>query len=360
MTGTNLQKLQDIEGNVFGSAASEQGSASAVKIRIGNEQIKPIMLFRKESVETVPKHGRELKQPSGRDYLYWSMDESGTGSRDKYQPPKKYMPEGSSFQLVLSSRFIDEDALQKAVASLWMLVHFGGVGSRSRRTAGSLSADSSKEFEGLNFQLQNKTPLKIAEELLDGLKKAQKLMRLPPKTSLATPAFDVISLEVDTFQSWVLGPWDSSTEAVTAIGSSLRDFRTYSQPDHDEVYKWLNGSAISTVTRSAFGLPIPYKYSSGNKPQGVIQGKKDKIERRASPLWLKVSKTANGKYVVVATLFKSIFLPKGEQISATGVKNETGKIPPPISPPLDYTIIEDWISTTKKDSTKFKQVAEVA
>lgn len=357
-TGGNLTTLHEIESGVFGNAASEEGTASRVRISFEDEKLKPTELFKRQPVETVHKNGRDLKQPSGRDYLYWSMDESGTGNRNKYQPPKKYIPAGSSFDFVLSSRFLDEDALHKAVASLWMLVHFGGVGSRSRRTAGSLSASAPQAFNGLQFQLQSSLPEKIADNLYNSIQKAQTLIGLPLQPVKKIP-FDMISVNYDVFKSWVLGPWDSAIEAVSAIGSSFRDFRTYSQPDHDEVYKWLNGTRISTATRSAFGLPIPYKYSSGNRPQGVIQGKKDVIERRASPLWLKVSKTSNGKFVVVATLFKSTFLPKGEQLAVTGLHNENGNIPPKIDPPKDYSIVEDWIAEAKKETNRFKQIAEV-
>lgn len=357
-TGGNLTKLHKIESDVFGSAASEESTASRVRILFDEEKLKPVELFKRQPIEKVHKNGRDLKQPSGRDYLYWSMDESGGGNRNKYQPPKKYIPAGSTFDFVLSSRFLDEDALQKAVASLWMLIHFGGIGSRSRRTAGSLSAYIPQNFNNLQFQLQSNSPKKIADELYIGIQRSQELVGLSPQPVRKIP-FDMVSLNYDVFKSWVLGPWESAAEAVASIGSSFRDFRTYSQPDHDEVYKWLNGNKISTVKRSAFGLPIPYKYSSGNRPQGVIQGKKDVIERRASPLWLKVSKTSNGNFVVVATLFKSAFLPKDEKLAATGVRNESKKTPPAIDPPKDYSIVLDWIETAKKETSRFKQVGEV-
>jgi len=357
-TGGDVKSLHKIESSVFGSAASERGSASTVRVLVREENLQDARLFAKQPIEYVDKNGSRIPQPTGRDYLYWSMAESGGSNRDKYQPPKKYFPEGTSFQVILSAIPFADTALQKAIASLWVMVHFGGVGSRSRRTAGSLSAASPAEFSGLNFQLQSRTPTKIAEELYEGLKNAQQLLALSSKPINTIP-FDMISLEYDVFQSWVLGPWDTSAQAVTAIGKSLRNFRTYREPDHSAVFQWLNGSSISTVERSIFGLPIPYKYSTRTKPEGVIQGKKDVIERRASPLWLKISKTGGNtsKFVGVATLFKSAFLPKGEKIVLTGVKN--GGRPQPISPPFDFSLIEEWVETMKTDSENFKQVVEV-
>lgn len=356
-TGGDLKVLHEIESSVFGSAASEEGASSAVRVRISEQDLQSARLYQKQPTEYVEKNGVRIPQPAGRDYLYWSMAESGGNNRNRYQPPKKYNPEKSSFQIILSSMLQNEAALQKAVASLWTLVHFGGVGSRSRRTAGSISAISPAEFAGLNFQLQSNTPQKIAEELYEGLKKAQEMIGLPSKPVKAVP-FDMISLQYDIFQSWVLGSWNTSAEAVAAIGASLRDFRTYR---NDEVFKWLNGKTISTVERTAFGLPIPYKYSSGSKPEGVIQGKKDEIERRASPIWLKVSKTSGtpSKYIVVATLFKSEFLPKNQKLAATSVKNKTHATPPPIAPPKDYSLIEEWIEEARNDKANFNQVVEV-
>jgi len=359
-TGGNLDVLHDIENNVFGSAASEQGRSSSVRVLIREPKLQPAKLYEKQPTEHVKKNGTTIPQPTGRDYLYWSMAESGGNNKLRYQPPKKYYPEGTTFEMVLSAMFQNETALQKAAAALWMLVHFGGIGSRSRRTAGSLSAVNSADYSGLKFILQSKTPRSIANELYDGLQKAQALIGLDAKPVKTIP-FDMVSLHYDVFQSWVLGPWDTSAEAVTAIGRSLRDFRTYRNPDHDEVFRWLNGEAISTVERAAFGLPIPYKYSSRNKPEGVIQGRKDVIERRASPLWLKVTKTGSSpaKYVVVATLFKSEFLPKGQKLFATGVRNENHTTPPPIDPPKDYSLIYDWIQAAKNDTNNFTQVEEV-
>ena len=348
--GDDLYEIHKIETNVFGSASSEAGKASTIQVTFQNRQLKSPDIYKKGKTTWVTKNGKEIPQPTGYDYLYWSMAESGSSKNNNYQPPKKYFPEGSVFDLVLTPRFEigNQSALEMAAASTWLLIQFGGVGSRSRRTGGSLSAKAPVEFNGLKFHIEANTVSRIARELLEGIEQARKLVNLPQKFHLtrSQPEFDILALDSDLCQIWVLGPWKTSQEAIETIGASMRDFRTYSPPDHDEVAKWLNGKKIGTVQRAVFGLPIPYKYSNRG-PSGVIQGKTSKpgeIDRRASPLWLKISKTADGHYIGVATLFKSIFLPSGEKLYAASVKNESHVKPPPIDLPPDYSLIESWIN----------------
>ena len=167
----------------------------------------------------------------------------------------------------------------------------------------------------------------------------------PPALSL-TPDFDVFALHYDISRIWVLDAnWTSWAKAVDDVGDAMCSLRTYSPPDHNDVIKWISGIPISTVERAVFGLPIPYRYSSGEN--GVVQGRPEnkrlhlaEINRRASPLWLKISKTNDQKYVVVATLFKSAFLPKGEKLHLARSSS------PPVAPPPNYNLIETWLTSS--------------
>jgi len=142
--------------------------------------------------------------------------------------------------------------------------------------------------------------------------------------------------------------WTNSSTAVDSIGAALRDFRSYREPDHTNVARWLGGAAIPTVERAAFGLPIPFRYSDGG-PSGIVQGRlrNPTIDRRASPLWLKITRTQNGRYAGVATLFKSAFLPAGEKLNA-----KTRAAPPPVNPPPDYSLIEKWVASAFPDASE--------
>ena len=195
------------------------------------------------------------------------------------------------------------------------------------------------EAEGLTFTLSAGDVTQATAQLSAGLSIVRnQFAALGHADAKALSAFDLLSPTV--CRLWVVGMWRSWEGAVEAMGSAIRDFRTYREPDHENVSKWLKGQAIPTVERSAFGLPLPYRYSNGGL-SGTVQGrvKPPTLDRRASPLWLKISKTHNGNYIGVATLFKAAFLPEGEKLYI-----RTKGIPPPIAPPTNYALIEEFIT----------------
>lgn len=355
--GADEQSVRELEAKVFGSPDENSGGASAVSLRIVPKAVKPPVDYDRNAMgptSFVTKYDREFRQTSGRNYFYWSMTSSGKQERGNFLPAKKYFPEGSTFDLVLTARPGTKDSLfNAAVASLWLLIQFGGVGSRSRRTAGSLGVVGKPEYLGLRFYLAGETPSAIADELRQGIKTCFQLLGLPAAALPGAPSFDILSLDHQVNSIWVLGSkWSSWAQAVDEVGGAMCNFRAYSPPDHDNVIRWINGALIPTVERSVFGLPIPYRYSSG--PQGVIQGRPagshtDEINRRASPLWLKISKTTGGKYVAVATLFKAEFLPSGEKLHLA--KSHS----PAVTPPRDYTLIETWLQKSFKDIQEVTQ-----
>lgn len=340
--GDNAETVRQEEAVVFGSTDEKTGSASAITVRLAADAPMPQQYTRQPSV-VVEKGGKRFKQPVGRDYLYWSMAESGKLEKGNYQPPKQFYPAGIPFNVTLSSRsraYNADQSFGQAMAALWLLVHLGGIGSRSRRTGGSLSVKGKYEIEGLKFQLETDALTEIVKQLSAGLRKVRERFSYIGTSTVSQPfpAFDI--LYPKACRVWVLDVWSNSERAVNAIGEAMRDFRTYREPDHTNVARWLAGENIYTVERAVFGLPLPYRYSDGG-PSGVVQGRirKPAIDRRASPLWLKVSKTVNGRYVGVATLFKSAFLPTGEKLHA-----KTKGTPPPINAPEDYMLIEQWIA----------------
>jgi CRISPR-associated protein Cmr1 len=212
--------------------------------------------------------------------------------------------------------------LEQAAAALWLLVQLGGVGSRSRRLGGSLSATASVEHGGLEFALNGASAAAVANELASGLRQVRSIMAKYYAAARAlsqSPAFDI--LEPVACSVWVLDMYDRWETASEAVGSALRSFRVATQ-----------GAAATVPSlreRAVFGLPL----------RGVSITP-SQIDRRASPLWLKLSKTRAGRYVAVATLFKSQFLPGDVQLNGS-------------APPRGYELIERWIEG------KFPKRAEV-
>ena len=148
-----LKKVIEAEAAVFG--ATDVGSA--VQIRVSGTSAK-IEEFKKES------RGRE--DVTGRDYLFWSMARSGSVEKGNPKPARWYFPSGTSFQVTLSARGTDITGLKQAIAAFWLLTQLGGIGSRSRRCAGSLAVQTvENNITPLSFNVpENAQALKIQLE----------------------------------------------------------------------------------------------------------------------------------------------------------------------------------------------------
>ncbi len=297
--GDDIAAVRKAEAAVFGSTAA----AGPVTIRIHHDSLpKP---------ESFPKLGRP---PSGRDYLYWSMAESGRPERGNYLGPKQYWPAKSAFNLILSPRPgapNASDALDRAAAALWLLLQLGGVGSRARRTGGSFAALDPLGARGLRFRLNGPDPAAVAADLAAGLQRiraicAQEAGGRSSRLPAAPSSFDI--LHPDTCRIWVLGVWPSAGTAVEKLGNLLRDVRA-KLPLHE---------------RTIYGLPMQ---RVGTKA----------VDRRASPLWLTV-KSAGGQYAGIATLFYSTFLPSAVRITVNG-----GDYPTPANYAAIESALKKWI-----------------
>jgi CRISPR-associated protein Cmr1 len=299
-----LSELKRIEGSVFGTAGEgKYNGASAIGIRIVNPDLKDLKTFQKEGTRNKPKGG---------DYLYWSMNESERGKNDN----RKFMPPGSSFDLILSARPGIQDPemmLICAIGSLWLLTHLGGIGARSRHLAGNLSVKSSNIKE-LNFGVEGMTITEAAKQLSTEITKLRNKFALENKgTSAQLSEFDILHPKHSSI--WVLKTYKTSAEAIDEVGKYYYSFR--SDKHGNDAPHWL-------LKRSVFGLPI----------QG-IKGS----ERRSSPLWLSLIPITNG-YAVVATLFKSRLLKDGQKLD---IRTKSGEVLKSQSPPSDYTLIGDWV-----------------
>jgi len=265
--GYGLPAVRQREGLVFGSAGEDGARASTIAVRLyplGDVLAEP---FQRDS------RGRD--DISGRDYLYW------TAARTRDLPERRYIRPGQRFRLTLEDRSLGEakEAFLPAVASLWLLLQLGGVGSRSRRCGGSLAVVEPPELKGPSWMLRGKEAKSVAAELGAALTAVRRSIGTVagPAPSLPTD-YDVLSPATCSIR--VLGVWPDAKAALDKVGSTLRRFRA-GQP---------------LPARAAFGLPI----------QNLRLD--EDVRRRASPLWLKLAR-AGGGYACVATLFRSRLLP---------------------------------------------------
>jgi CRISPR-associated protein Cmr1 len=309
-----LEDMIKLEASIFG--ATDTGSAVSIKVSKPSKEPRD---FWKEG------KGRE---PTGKDYLLWSMARTGSIEKDNYKFPRQYYPDNTEFQVMLSVHGQGETErkiLDQAIVAFWLLTYLGGIGSRSRRCAGSLTVeniqantvqilkDQLEQGRGITLQdtkgntsklsfVKPETANELKAQLEAGIQSARLLYDIDLVSTQYNAQFDILAHGACGI--WILQdedrqPWPTSEKAIEDIGNSLQNYR---------------GSILDLQLREIFGLPL-----------GKNQA------RRASPLHLRITELHGGKYVGVAVLFKT-----------TGTDISTGRQ----ITLNDYKRIEDWITTS--------------
>ncbi len=238
----------------------------------------------------------------------------------------------TTFPLMLScprSKQPEQD-LERAAAVLWLLTRLGSIGARSRRFAGGVqvsAVESAHDGESIIAKLpvRANSPQELVAEIAEGIQAARHAFGMRQLIKSPPHLFDVLHPERcgvfvlnHTFGSW--------EDAVEKIGQAYQGFRRLRQPDYKVVKTAMtSGQDLrGTVERAAFGLPIPFFYRSlGNRTATLqAEGNEGKLDRRASPLWMRAVKLNSGDYAVVFTWFKSQFLPTGTELLLTERRQE--------------------------------------
>ena len=258
MLGANysINELRAKEADIFGKADTKVGASKVTLITKGHKNFEPVE-----------------KKGIGYNYLYWSIQRT---NRECLSP-------GQTFELILKTRpGVPDDGNEFTYAShaLWLLLILGGVGSRSRRTAGSLSVIKSDGVgEPPDFILDSQNGEELCEEIRSGLIQIFNLCGKSQSISIPSD-FDI--LHPSSCRIWIFSEdeqgWNSWKNAANYIGKQLSQSRRKLEPKQ----------------RMVFGIPL----TSVSK------------KRRASPLHLKIFKLSNNKYYGGAVLFKSKFLPE--------------------------------------------------
>lgn len=271
-----LKRVKELEKEVFGT--TDHGSA--VSIHLSNIKGTP-----REFTEPISERVEGKWQATGKGYLLWSMAQSGKPGRN-FKPARRYFPPSTSFNIELATRGTEEAGLQQATAAFWLLTNLGGVGSRSRRCAGSLSAQiaqpAQKTISNAATDLSFKQVASVAalkQHLEDGIATARTLIK-PENGQRAVHEAQFDALAKETCRIWILQdrgyPWNNVDDAMTAIGADLQ---------------WYRGGIKPLEDRAIFGLPL----------KDVTNA------RRASPLLLRITQLQGNKYVGVAVLFKTFY-----------------------------------------------------
>jgi len=288
MVGTDAKGLEGVrkkETEVFG--ATDRGSTVSINVSaISGEP--------KKFDEQISRRVGGQWQATGKGYLLWSMAESGRADKGNLKPARWYFTPGTNFQIALSAKSLDDTKLKEGIATFWLLTQLGSIGSRSHRCAGSLGIRSViNNITNLQFITPNDVE-ELQRQLQTGIENARTLYDIQ-RTTVRNAVFDTLSQQTCRIKIFYdpRQPWLTHETAMKAIGESLQSYRSSVHP---------------LQRRTIFGLPL----------------KNVSNDRRTSPLLLRVTRLQNGRYVCVATLFKTA----GQGIAMA-----------------DYGIIEQWMQT---------------
>lgn len=280
---TGLQKVRQAETDLFG--ATDTGSSVCIRVKdVSNEA--------REFTEKISFKVGNTWQATGKGYLLWSMARSGRPEKGNVKPARWYFSAGTTFRVTLSTHGDENAKLKQAIAGLWLLTNLGGIGSRSRRAAGSLVAQVEKgSLIDFPFQIPaSATALK--QQIEEGIALARSLYDYEQRP-IREAQFDILA--PGACRIWILQdeqPWPNAEIAMQKLGERLQDYR----------------SRVPIGLRKIFGLPL----------MPIIRDK-----RRASPLLLRVAELQGNRYVGIAVLFKTV---------GSDVRIE------------DYDVIEKWVN----------------
>jgi len=222
---------------------------------------------------------------------------------------------------------LHEEDKKKVIATLWMLLNLGNVGSRNRKGFGSLRVTNDTKIYNISFknpsdvnELIKYLKLNIEECLnIFGWDGSKILSKTLPSFAIIAPNFWKMKLLDDIYPSDI--------DAINSIGEKIRQYREdrnnpnarhtrtikgklisyWVTRDYDAIKSIYTQSAPSTPQGSIFGLPHQFQFQSIDK-KAVVRGLKH--HRRASPLYIKIYKLDDNKFVIGLQLFKSVFLPE--------------------------------------------------
>jgi CRISPR-associated protein Cmr1 len=254
-------------------------------------------------VRTVEKNMRYIKgkdvfpisRSEGIEYLYYSLKH--------HKSDDLGFDKDSEFDIIFTCQEKNQDTLLKAIASFWLLVHLGSLGTRARRGAGAFRIDKISDEKGLlNNQLSfvPENGMDTASFLRENFKQIQKM--IGSVDHVLFKKYSLINQEAPCFLSTAqFGTWQ---EAVNAIGMEMRTTRT----GRTSRIKAERTFTMETLNKkAAFGIPV------GVRMDNSVTFENN--ERRASPVYISVvfnQKTQ--KYHWIVTHLEGEFMPEGDKI----------------------------------------------
>jgi CRISPR-associated protein Cmr1 len=273
---------------------------------------------------------------------------------------RKAFPPGQKFDLEISLWKSANEFESVIAATSWATLCLGNLGARSRRGFGSLTLTNEVSWGTLTMK-QPASLEELTDQLRANLKSVVSVFEEHTGHKYAAPS-GLPPFSVVCPQYWKLlvvkTPYGSWEKALDAIGETLRGFREdrtrqqhsrttssgktfsyYVTKDYDAVKGFFDKRGPTTPQGSIFGLPHQFQFgSTGDKV--MIKGRGD-IDRRASPLYIRIFK-AGSKYYLGLQVFKSRFLPDDLEFQDLNDESHTGVAEAPT-----YKALDDFIASLK-------------
>lgn len=206
---------------------------------------------------------------------------------------RKAVPADTTFTLEVQPRpESGSSELRHAwLGALWLLVHVGGIGTRSRRGLGSLRIDEWdgwSECDELPLPCQAATPAEWKTRFERALRALMSRYRTRPSghTAVAHGLQALLIRNGHARERDVQG-WE---RALDDAGLRMQQFRQRKDPD----YSGMKAAVVAkqpTVgpERAGFGLPLAFRYTSMQGASLTVSAA-DGHDRMASPLFIRVVK----------------------------------------------------------------------
>jgi CRISPR-associated protein Cmr6 len=282
----DVQTLRDLEARVWG----ETTSGSAVRLTVErNGNWEPELYEKRSKANMTPQEKRSAygilgcdpaKTTQGLWYLSFGMDDKGRDERRQ----RYYIPPGAKWTVRLTARASSyptdekkskaknldaEMVLEQAKAALWLLCHFGALGSKGRKGFGSFA-----ELGGMTM-----------EDCLRSAAKFRRACGVPEQAErdAESPVLGtmLLPLEVST-------PWKNAWFVLDQLGFSAQGYA--------KEYKY-------QAEKKALGLP--------RRVGAPVQGrfKAEKGDRHASPVHYHLVKKPDGTFTIRVALFPAMYPP---------------------------------------------------
>lgn len=222
---------------------------------------------------------------------------------------------------------ICEEDKKKIVATFWLLLNLGNIGSKSRKGFGSLRITNCTTICDIEFKNPNDVN-ELGKYIESNIKSCLETLGWDGSTTASTdlPPFSILA--PNFWKMKILNSvYSSEIEAIKGIGEKIRQYREdignpsarrtrrgfpyWVTKDYNAVKGIYTHTSTRTPSGSIFGLPHQFQFQSLRPPRKAIV-KGIEHDRRASPLHIKIWRLDEDKFVVGLQLFKSLFLPENK------------------------------------------------